>query len=962
MAAASLMIRIGAQVAEAQKAFAEVTRSAQRFERDFANTASSVSAQQKRINDAFATFSGDRLARDASAVAKAVEQIGGAARLTAAEQAKVNALMTEAIAKYQALGQTAPKAMLDLAAATQKVETATTALKSPTAIFANSIGDLEERGRGSSAAMGLLTGTFGKFTAAGVAVNVINRLGGELSNLVARGSQIGPLEQSFERLSTSVGQNSEDMLDSLRTATRGMVQDFDLMQSSNKALLLGLPVTADSMAELAKTASVLGKAMGQDATKSFDDLITALGRSSPLILDNLGLTVSVEKANEKYAASLGKTADALTDAEKQLAFYNEAMVKARERTNQIGEQSLTASEHAVSAWNIVANVVTRTAGSIDKAAGELISGAGQAASSVAGFFADLYNNGVRATLAVRLLNDEMRKVTQAGAGAAPPVVVSESLSARVQRLQEDLKNLTVEQRKNIAAGEALGLSNDKIAEKVNALGGKVQITAEHLKLLETNTRAVAKANTDLERSAGEMVKRVQDQATSQRKVETSLEGTLRALREYVTEHRVANEIITATIPELHTWADELNHARAGVAAMVPALGTMNAQMAEIQRTARGFIQQATAAIEAEFQRGLNFGGRLSQTIISAFQGGGDVGQAIGAQLGADIGGVLGKTLGKTLAKSLGETLGGAIGGLLGPLGALAGSLLGDLFSNIGGPSADELLGRDVVASFEQTLQGTLTAQQKLEAGNESWKLTTIAVRDAYVAAGRTAAEAEKAVAKLWASSKSGADASRLAVLEIQAVMDIAASKQEEIAQSQQDSAKAIEEATAGIRSQIDALSSEYDALNKSIANEAPEEVLGIVETLARERMKAIEIERTGLEAEMDRVTKQVEENLAGLGPAAEDAARAIEDALRNIRIEPISIPIESSGVPALGSGGIVRKPTLALIGESGPEAVVPLGSGFGDAGAPIVTQVFLDGRQIAEATVPHIPHVVRRRT
>lgn len=35
------------------------------------------------------------------------------------------------------------------------------------------------------------------------------------------------------------------------------------------------------------------------------------------------------------------------------------------------------------------------------------------------------------------------------------------------------------------------------------------------------------------------------------------------------------------------------------------------------------------------------------------------------------------------------------------------------------------------------------------------------------------------------------------------------------------------------------------------------------------------------------------------------------------------------GVPAMANGGIVSKPTLALIGESGPEAVVPLNRGMG---------------------------------
>jgi hypothetical protein len=37
-------------------------------------------------------------------------------------------------------------------------------------------------------------------------------------------------------------------------------------------------------------------------------------------------------------------------------------------------------------------------------------------------------------------------------------------------------------------------------------------------------------------------------------------------------------------------------------------------------------------------------------------------------------------------------------------------------------------------------------------------------------------------------------------------------------------------------------------------------------------------------------------------------------------------------IPSLAAGGIVRSPTLAMLGEAGPEAVVPLGRGGGGMG------------------------------
>jgi phage-related minor tail protein len=40
-------------------------------------------------------------------------------------------------------------------------------------------------------------------------------------------------------------------------------------------------------------------------------------------------------------------------------------------------------------------------------------------------------------------------------------------------------------------------------------------------------------------------------------------------------------------------------------------------------------------------------------------------------------------------------------------------------------------------------------------------------------------------------------------------------------------------------------------------------------------------------------------------------------------------------LPKMANGGIVTSPTLALIGEAGPEAVVPLGKGGGMGGITI---------------------------
>jgi hypothetical protein len=52
-------------------------------------------------------------------------------------------------------------------------------------------------------------------------------------------------------------------------------------------------------------------------------------------------------------------------------------------------------------------------------------------------------------------------------------------------------------------------------------------------------------------------------------------------------------------------------------------------------------------------------------------------------------------------------------------------------------------------------------------------------------------------------------------------------------------------------------------------------------------------------------------------------------------------------IPALAQGGIVRKPTIALIGEAGPERVEPLGRSNGSP-VPQILKVFMDGHEVTD--------------
>jgi chromosome segregation ATPase len=69
---------------------------------------------------------------------------------------------------------------------------------------------------------------------------------------------------------------------------------------------------------------------------------------------------------------------------------------------------------------------------------------------------------------------------------------------------------------------------------------------------------------------------------------------------------------------------------------------------------------------------------------------------------------------------------------------------------------------------------------------------------------------------------------------------------------------------------------------------------------------------------------------------------------------------ESMGIPMLAKGGLVKGPTLAMIGEKGPEAVIPLNRMNDFTGVQPIN-VYLDGRKITGTIAPQMVDMIRGR-
>ncbi len=147
-------------------------------------------------------------------------------------------------------------------------------------------------------------------------------IGGAVSEMASLGLQTERVRVGLESLA---GSGADEMLSRLRQASGGAVGDLSLMLSANRAMMLGVTRDAETMGRLLEVAAARGRALGLSTEQAFSDIVTGIGRMSPLILDNLGIVVGGEQAFDRYAASLNKTAAQLSEVEKKQFLVNKVI-------------------------------------------------------------------------------------------------------------------------------------------------------------------------------------------------------------------------------------------------------------------------------------------------------------------------------------------------------------------------------------------------------------------------------------------------------------------------------------------------------------------------------------------------------------------------------------------------------------------------------------------------------------
>lgn len=124
--------------------------------------------------------------------------------------------------------------------------------------------------------------------------------------------------------------DNPNLLDNLRKATKGTVNDVQLMTAAVKANDFRIPL--EDLGKYLEFAQLKAQQTGQSVDYMTDSIVTGLGRKSPLILDNLGISAAEISEKTKETGDFMKAVAEIVDT--QLAEAGETYISAADRAAQ----------------------------------------------------------------------------------------------------------------------------------------------------------------------------------------------------------------------------------------------------------------------------------------------------------------------------------------------------------------------------------------------------------------------------------------------------------------------------------------------------------------------------------------------------------------------------------------------------------------------------------------------------
>jgi hypothetical protein len=150
------------------------------------------------------------------------------------------------------------------------------------------------------------------------------------------------ISAAFHAMVSKTGVDSEKLLQNMKLMSAGTISETDLMRTAIKAATFG--ISLDEIPKAMDVARRSTRMYGGDMQKNFDTLIMGSATHQVRLLRSIGLSVDATKANNDYAASLGKSASALTEDELSMAMLTSAIKDGQSTFPEITGSALNTSE------------------------------------------------------------------------------------------------------------------------------------------------------------------------------------------------------------------------------------------------------------------------------------------------------------------------------------------------------------------------------------------------------------------------------------------------------------------------------------------------------------------------------------------------------------------------------------------------------------------------------------------
>lgn len=637
--------------------FSAAVRGAETTLRGFEQNANKVGSALNRMGD---QFSGRKIFQEATLAAKAVSDIGGASKLTEAEQRRLNATVTEALAKYKALGLEAPANLLKLQSATDKVTTSTKS-------FLPSLADANK-----------LLGVFGASISIGAIVGFGKALLATGDELVRVADRTGLTTEEVQKLQYVAGQSGnslDEMTNAIGKLQNNLVGGDKSAVAAVKALGLNMRELRASapLEQMEQIAGAIGK-VPDPATRAAIAM-DLFGRNGIAILPTL--TAHFKELGDEAPIMKDKTVRALDQAGDSLTRFGATIkVWAAESYNLVGQLF----------DRLVASVMRVTATLIDAQASVLEMAAkvpgGQKALDALGISTkQMREQAIFLTDAAKAEQHQIDAVSGAVRNGIGPIVEYAGAATGAGKALNELTRIR---------DQAFGLDKiDSVQKTLKAIGGipgvakmSAEQTAAFSKTLEEATSAAKRNGLTAIANEFERMAKAIPLAT------VPVKGAGLAFAASAVPPMIAADTVSTLRNADDTLVSFRDHALE--AAMSTAQIGREAENLNIviERASESVIplgQRVKTAMSDSFAQ-------LPQVILGAIQGGGSVFGAISSKLGGDFAGQFSDSLSKKLSAFMPDKLAKSLGGLLGPLGALLAPMVGKLVSKIGGAIANGIRG------------------------------------------------------------------------------------------------------------------------------------------------------------------------------------------------------------------------------------------------------------------------------